>query len=395
MRVKQTAVAGLALSMILCGFFVPQAQERKTEVVIIGTFHHNHYIMSDYHPDTLRYLLRISQPDVLALELREKDLTDPEYGRAPADITNIAIPWAKDNGVPFEPVDWWTDEGVEERRAFFKELRETEEGRDKLAMSIGEFDLHKDKFEDWTDMTVAYVHSPEFAEKNDRFWKMQTDIFGEGPGNMYWYTRAARMNELLAGVIARHPGERIVVVTGAAHRGDFEKELAKREDVNLISVPDLPGVDSLPAYGGGGGLDEYRRILSQFVQGMKANEDPDSVDVDHVEKLLQHYKQMTAGQPDQLPFTTTIEAECAYLRKDYQAALEKFEAVRAMPGAREIPFFWTNLKDSADFRAANMLDLLGRRDEALALYKSILDDTEHSAHKPAERFMANPYTRTH
>lgn len=363
----------------------------KTEIIIIGTYHGNLYIMPNYHPDTLRYLLNISKPDVLALELREKDFNSQDYSRVPNDISEIVIPWATENSIPFAPIDWWTEEGIEERRAFFKTLRETEEGRETLANVPDENESHADKFDDFINMTVEYIHSHEFSEKTKKYWAELTDYFGEGPGNMRWNTRAAKMNDLLAGVIEKNPGKRIVVVTGAAHRYHFEDAVSQRDDVSLIPLSQFVDFNDLPEYAGNGHLEEFKRILSQLVQGPRANNNPDSIDVGYVHKLLDRYSTLTADQADQIPFIRYIDAECDYLSRDYESALEKFRSVAAHPEAGKIRCIRITVKEAAEYRIGNMLDLLGRREEAKQVYSSIADNPEHGALRIAEKYLNSPY----
>lgn len=337
-----------------------------TEVVIIGTFHGMHYTMSAYHPDALRHLIAITAPDVLALELRPDDLAQEGYGKAPADIKNIAIPWAKKHEVLIRAIDWWDEGSRAKHDAFYADLRKTEEGRAKIEALPDELGIHADACPQIEACPIAYIHSPEFADKDRGVRKAYTDAFGEGPGNLFWNTRAEKMNAALERVVDELPGRRIVVVTGAAHRGDFERALAKRDDVTLVPLSAVPGYGAPPPYTGvEGGADELKLMLLQLVQGRKANRTPDAVDTAFLAKLLEGAKVHTSLAV----VATFAKAELAYLTKRYDEALTGFDEV-ARTATDDDTAFGAPLGPVAAMRAANMADLLAQRDDAVKRYRA-------------------------
>jgi hypothetical protein len=352
-----------------------------------------HYVMPNYHPDTLRYLLEIAKPDVLALEIRKKDLSASGFGHAPSDIKHIVIPWARKYRVPIRPIDWWKPGSRKKRRGYMAKLRKTEEGRKKLATLPGEMKIHKDRFPNSTEMTVSYMHSKVFANRDYRLRQSYTRILGEGPGNLYWNERAQKMSANLAAVVNRFPGKRIVVVAGAAHRGDFERALAKKGDVALLRLKDLPGFDRLPPYRGiKGGIGELKRMLVRLVQGRWANRFPDKVSLPLLRAVMALFA--SEAKRHQLEATLTyFQAEYHYLAKEYTKAFVKFRSSADHVTDKE-RLWGIPLKALAMVRLANMQDLLGKRAEALRIYKKLIrDSTIKMIRALAHRYSHKPFAR--
>lgn len=363
--------------------------------MIIGTVHGFHFSSPVYHPDALRHLLSVAKPDVLALEIRPDDVNPPHYGFAPADIRLIAIPWAHKRYVPFRPIDWFQDDIRDRHHEMMAELEKTEAGRAKLAAVGSEMDPHSDRCRHIELCPPAYLHSAQFAERELQFRQGAAKAFGEGPGNMFWTTRAGKMSELLDGVLEEFENKRIVVVSGAAHRGDFERALAGREGVRLIPVMSLPGATKLPPYSGvEGGPRELQLMLLTTVQGMKANRAPDQIDLAHVRSIIERAKVIGADVPW---FSTVIrfaQAEAAYLAKDYQGALSLFDDV-AKTGDARAKGFGLSLTIFCELRAANMLDLLGQREPAVARYEALAAQGDHIGRLsvPVQQYLKAPYHR--
>jgi pheromone shutdown protein TraB len=214
------------LLTILVSFPAYSSQSLEgTTVITIGTFHGLHEHMPHYSFEDLKKLIIKAKPDVLAIEARESDLKLPNYGKTPKDIREVAIPLAKEKGIPFCPIDWWLDGSREKHDAFFENLARTKDGAARIK-TVGEEDrVHRPQFESYENMTIEYVHSDDFAQRDHKYRQMLTKTFGEGPQNLWWDTRTKKMAENLLKVVKEFPGKRIVVVTGAAHRGDLESAL--------------------------------------------------------------------------------------------------------------------------------------------------------------------------
>lgn len=361
---------------------------QNTEIIFIGTFHHNHGYMQNYHFGTIKYLLTIAKPDILAVEIRPKDLQAKNYSKTPFDIAKVVIPWAQEHGVRVSGIDYWKNNGRKKHNQFMRKLKKSKDGSEKVKAALNEIQIHKDGFPNIDDITLDYVHSEEFAAKDYEVRQSHTRLFGEGPGNLFWYTRANEMNALLADVIKKSEGKRIVVVTGAGHRGDFERFLANKSGIRIIPLSELDGIDNLPTYESyirALPADELLELIMYYVQGQKANNDPDSINLRLLDKLLAVYK--TSQNTEYLDY---FQAEYFYLNKQYAEALASFQKIRGYLKGKK--FFGLDAASYLDIRIANMLDLLGKRDEAVTIYKRCAKKFSRTA-LLARYYLANPCKR--
>lgn len=358
-------------------------------VIVIGTLHGAHFRMASFHPDEVRRMLAAARPDVLAVEARPADLAAPDLGATPDDIARIAIPWARRHGVPVRPIDWWVDGTREQYDAWAKEMASTEEGRRRLEAVPDEMAVHADRFPDPDRMTPAYVESAEFADKDRSVRAKTTELVGEGPGNLFWDTRAAHMDELLAAVLGESPGKRVVVVTGAAHRGDLERWLATQPNVELIPASTLVAAAPVAYTGEEAEADELPMMLFGLVQGPKANRQPDSVDLTFLAQVLEAARRKVGAMPELRAPVAYAGAEALYLGRHYEEALAEFTVTAALAGDAQV--FGVPVAALCALRRGHMLDLLGRREEALAVYRALPADSPMG--KLAARFIAQPFQR--
>lgn len=364
---------------------------KPTEVVFIGTFHNMHLTMPNYHPDTMRWLLALSKPDVLAVESRPQDLAAEDGGQAPGDIRDIVIPWARRNNVPVVPIDWWQDGSRQQHEALMEELSATAEGRQKLDQVPDEGDVHRDRFPQLDEMTVAYIHSDEFARKDHEVREACTKVLGEGPGNLFWNQRTEQMYRLLHAALEQHPGRRVVVVTGAAHRGDLEQRVRTSSKATVVPLMNLVADAQPPRYRGDeGGATEIKRMVLALVQGRKASRNPDKVNLPFVDQVLEV---SSANETTQRKLSTVLayaRAERFYLGRDYERALQGF--LSTAEGNVDDEMFGMSVRQVSRLRAANMLDLLGRHDQARETYASLKSAGEPIADLAA-KYQQSPYTR--
>ncbi len=344
--------------------------------------------MQNYHFGTIKYLLTIAKPDILAVEIRPKDLRAKNYSKTPFDIAKVVIPWAQEHGVSVSGIDFWENSARKKHNQFMRKLKKTKDGIEKLQAAPDEIQIHKDRFANIDEVTLDYVHSEEFSSKDYEVRQSHTRLFGEGPGNLFWYTRANMMNTLLADVIKKNEGKRIVVVTGAAHRGDLERFLANKNGIRIIRLSELDGIGNLPTYEsyiGALPADELLELICYYVQGKKANNDPDSVNLGLLDKMLAIYK--TSQNTEYLDL---YQAEYFYLSRQYTEALASFR--KAKEYLKGKTFFGLDAASFLDIRIANMLDLLGEREQAIAIYRHCAKKFSRIA-LLARYFLANPCKR--
>jgi hypothetical protein len=205
----------------------------KTQITIIGTFHDGLKNMKFYSPEKLQSFLEKTNPEIIAAEIRPQDYAKGDLSPNPWDMNEIVVPFAGVRHIEIEPIDWWPDNMRAQYRQYYKELTVTEKGRQIYNEVEDEWAPHKKTFLSSREATPEYIHSSLFAERDSSFRSKVKKLVGEGPQNLFWYTRAEKMNENLAEVIRRHPGQRITVVVGAFHRPDIENFLKTQSNVEI------------------------------------------------------------------------------------------------------------------------------------------------------------------
>jgi hypothetical protein len=369
----------------------PGKNKAQTEVVLVGTFHSLIYESSVYHPDTLRYLLKRIDPQAVFAEIRPKDIKKDGLGRAPADIKHVVVPWARKRGLPIVAIDWWKEGSRQMHAKFMAELRKTERGRKKLAQRLDEIAVHRDRFDLATEMTVAYIHSQEFSRKDQRVRIRATQVLGEGPGNLFWGERTRHMTERVLRRLEHHRGKRIVIVTGAAHRGDIERKLRKEPGVRVVELAKVAPLDNLPSYSGAaGGVEEMERVLVARCFGRTANSHPSRVDTTALARVLTRYQKACSEQnKHREPLLRLVRAQISFFEGDYPRAYKQFSEAAGTGSSYKL-MGKAPLSTFATIRAANMLDLLKKRNQALELYNSV-EQPPMMAHFAA-RYIREPYS---
>jgi hypothetical protein len=203
-----------------------------TTVTIIGTYHGSMCGMRHYTPSKLKELIQNSKPEVLAVEVRPEDYNAGRTVNNPWDMNEVVLPYANENNIPVEPIDW-----LDNTRSMYAEaiekLKQTPEGKKILLEIEDEWAPHAAEFPNFSEVTPEYVHSELFAQRETEYRLREKALLGEGPQNLMWYTRADAINKNLSTVLKKHPGKRITVVVGASHRPDIELFLRTQTDLEI------------------------------------------------------------------------------------------------------------------------------------------------------------------
>jgi hypothetical protein len=189
--------------------------------------------MKNYSPEVLKKFLEETNPEVIAAEIRPQDFAKGDFSPNPWDMNEVVIPFARTQHIEIEPIDWWPDDLRSLYRKYYEKFTRTAEGQRIYAQLEDEWAPHRESFPTSKEATPEYIHSALFAERDLNFRKEIKKRVGEGPQNLFWYTRAEKMNENLARVIQKHSGQRITVVVGAFHRPDIESFLRSQKDVEV------------------------------------------------------------------------------------------------------------------------------------------------------------------
>ena len=149
-------------------------------------------------------------------------------------MNEIVIPFGKKHDLPLEPIDWWPDTMREQYTQFMSDFQKTSEGSKFIKEFENEWTPHLQSFPDYKDVTPEYTHSAEFAQKDSLLRTQIKEIIGEGPQNLFWTTRALKINQNLEKVIQKYSGKRITAVVGAFHRADIELFFKNKVIINSI-----------------------------------------------------------------------------------------------------------------------------------------------------------------
>ncbi len=208
---------------------------KRTMVTVIGSYHHSLKKMKNYSPAVLTELIAKSSPQVIATEIRPEDFAKGDTSHNPWDVNEVVLPYAARKSIEVIPIDWWPNDMRSKQDAFFRQLKKSSAGRRILEEVDDEWRPHQSSVANFYDATPEYVHSELFAERETEFRQRVAALVGEGPQNLMWLERAGHMNRYLARALQLHPGQRITVVVGAAHRPDIERFLRTLAGVEIRS----------------------------------------------------------------------------------------------------------------------------------------------------------------
>lgn len=307
-----------------------------TRLVILGTEHSPQLVAESYQPAVFRAFFARIRPDVVCIEHPPDAFVrgDYRYGEYAYEKHHIALPWARERGLPVYPVDWVIPEGDDQRLVW------------------GVPDIEAPPFLRTRGYVRSFLHFPEemlnldlfFAESavaRDRIaaWYDQPRQPGERdfPRRLGLYRTFLQAMRIKA-VARQHPGATVLVVIGYFHKGDIEGVLAGSPGIEIAqpSAFRSPTPEEVAA--------EVRAadlfaILSFNLLGVQATEGP--VNWDWMERCLRRLESdgVTAE-------TTLLGTRLGMLRSEVDAAeaMRRYERVRAMPGAAN-PFTFDGVID--------------------------------------------------
>jgi hypothetical protein len=203
------------------------------DIWVIGTFHGSMKQMKNYDFQILEDIIKKINPDLILAEIRPEDLEKNDFSKAPLDIEEIVLPYTKHKGIPLHGIDWYPDDMRAKKAEFFEKLAQSENGKKIINELPDELEIHNIDLAHLDLITTEFVHSDQFAQIDKAFRKTIVEKIGEGPQNLWWFTRAQKMNALIKKYLKLYSGKRIVVVAGAFHRPDIEDFLLSLDRVKL------------------------------------------------------------------------------------------------------------------------------------------------------------------
>jgi hypothetical protein len=293
-----------------------------TRLVILGTEHSPQLVAESYQPAVFRAFFARVQPQVLCIEQPPGAFVrgDYRYGEYAYERHHIALPWARQRGLPVYPVDWVLPEGDDQRLVWgvpdieappFLRTWGAVRGFMRFPKEMLDLELFFAESEAASRRVAAWYDRPRQPGERD---------FSRRLGLYRTFLQAMRVKA----VARQHPGETVLVVIGYFHKGDIEGVLAGTPDVEIVQPssfghPPAGEIDAevLPT--------DLLAILSFNLLGVQAKDGP--VNWDWMERSLRRLEADAATAE-----TLLLRTRLAVLQSEVDAseAIRRYEQVRAM-----------------------------------------------------------------
>lgn len=214
--------------------------------MVVGTMHGYHRMLKTYSFDTLYALVRAAKPDYVGVEIRPEDIgQDSAYlsQNYPQEMIHEAQAWGThafgfdwlgdELAGKFVPADWWS------KTSWVKPLEQEMEAdptmQSPLLRKIG--DVQRDVIKIATpaimsgalyDDAVDLMHMQRSSLTKGTRYQRVTDFYDE---------RDRHIGSNVVAFIQKHPGKRIVVLTGADHHGTLVRFIQEKLKSDIILLP--------------------------------------------------------------------------------------------------------------------------------------------------------------
>ena len=225
-----------ALSMATVGSTAAaqDSAQEPTEVVILGVSHSAMLVAESYRPAVFRAYFERVDPDAICVERPPAEFARGDHYEFTYEIQHIAVPFARERGIPICPFDWMPDPEDQEL-AFGVVLDDLPflRGPESYANFLTVSDTSALRRE------LFYAESEEEAERN-RSWYLEmaeTPRFDFARRLFLYRTFLQAMR--IARAAREHPEGRVLVLVGSMHKPDLEAILAGQGGVRVVSPPEL------------------------------------------------------------------------------------------------------------------------------------------------------------
>lgn len=319
---------------MLCTAFVAAAaaNDAKTKIIVLGVDHAAQLVAPADSPAHLAAFLARADPDAICIERSPDEFARNSYYEFTYEVQDVAVPFAREHGVPLCPVDW--QPSAEDARLGFDldlssipEIRPSSGYQQFLSFpqpaQLKRTLFHADdpgntqRIADWAATPAA---------------KAEHDM----PRRMYLYRTFLQARRLASAAKAR-PGSTVVLIVGEFHKRDIENVLSADAGIEIVqpSTVGNPTADELAA----ASRREFHAAIATFnLLGVQA----DTGNMDHayvasaLESLAEH------GQTHE---TRLLETRFALLagRMSAREAIDAYRRVADQAGAEA--FTWTGVQD--------------------------------------------------
>lgn len=220
------------LALVVAALALPTpgalAQE-PTEVVILGVSHSAMLVAESYQPAAFRAFIERVDPDAICVERAPAELARGDHYEFTYEIQDLAVPFARERGIPLCPFDWMLPPEDQEL-AFGVVIEDPPFLRG--AGSWANFLTFPDSAALERDLFYAEAES---EREGARSWYLP---MAERPRHDFARRLFLYRTFLQAMRIARaareHPGGTVLVLVGSLHKDDLETILADERGVRVV-----------------------------------------------------------------------------------------------------------------------------------------------------------------
>ena len=358
-----------------------QAPDTEAVVTVIGVQHAPGILRAPLlSPAHVRACLAVLKPEVVCVESAPEWFREGKHYRQTYEARGVAIPWARTRGIPVYGVDWVGNLPIEKD---YSARRRREAVRAERAVAASpESDIGRYQYGVFTGVR-GVPPKLRFAELNSeawgRRWTDRLDAEKDDPRSPmnYLHERDGHIVAHIREVVARHPGARIAVVIGAAHKLDLDRRLPApglrvgtlEEVARSHDFDDPVGMDGLLE------PEDAAAILAESWDGTATS----ALDTERTARMLGLLARSDDGQV--ATWSAYFAARHAMLRGRLQEAWRAFAAVAKSEGAQlSFPHrgirwrTWLTARQAAWLEMGRIDDVTGERERAVSSYRRVLAD---------------------
>ncbi len=419
----KTSIKMVFILLIGIGIFITgcvlnkEVGKKKTEILIIGTLHHNHQNNINYSYKNIIQILATYDIDVICVEIRPEDFRKKPYLIEMMMATIYGMKYNK----KVYPIDWYSGENtraLREKLSKEPEYIEKQKIADSLELNnnlIQKFNkTYRNIWENVKEYDYKFWNGDEYNNYIRESYKISMQVFGDNPFNLYYMTRNQNMLNLINKAIDKNIGRKIIVLTGVEHKHFFDDSFLNRSDISLRKLDDIlplkktdldseifdiTSMEDLKTYYDFGNTEAvngyYSSIITTFLHGPNMDFKPNIIPKENIQKakiILNEWRQKN-------PESIRLQFEYGwyyFLSSSYKVAIKYYNIV-------EDNLKKENIDD--DFVKCILYrnlgwcyDMIGERPKAIDCYnegEKLTDKTKFARmkHKIYQDYKTNPYIK--
>lgn len=223
-------------------------KEVKSKVLTLATLHNNHNSSKYTYADLIN-VIHSYKPDLICVEIREKEFREEIYLRE----MMLATSYGDNNNIPVAPIDWWDDShNLRQERDSLLQL-DSYKAKVKQSDSLEAnsevfkqfYSKYGKKFRKSSKSDLYFWNGEDYASYNRETYRITFDVFGDGPFSLDALKRNKVMVDNIRNAISRYGAKRVVVLTGSEHKSFFDDSLRVSPGIEVVSLTDIKKIKTL------------------------------------------------------------------------------------------------------------------------------------------------------